>query len=141
MNDYVNFEYSAGGIVVDLANKKVLVIKTKNLKGDLVYTFPKGHIEKGETTQDAAIREVREETGVEAKIIKELKDVNYWFVKNDKKIHKNVKWFLMQPINIDSPTTNEVEEVFWYDIDDVEKILTYSSDRELIRYIISQFIY
>jgi hypothetical protein len=53
MKDNIKFEYSAGGVVVN-DNKEVLLIKTKNLKNETVITFPKGHIEKNETSQEAA---------------------------------------------------------------------------------------
>ncbi|MEN3013959.1 MAG: NUDIX domain-containing protein [Endomicrobiia bacterium] len=129
----VSFEFSAGGVVID--KNKVLVIKTKNLKGETVYTFPKGHIEKEETPEAAALREVKEETGVEAKIIKKIKDVEYWFIEDGKKIHKNVCWYLMEPISVKQIKSKEVEEVLWYEIKNVEDILTYKSDKELIKII------
>ncbi len=127
----VKFEYSSGGIVVD-ENNKVLVIKTKNLKNDTVITFPKGHIEKNETSQEAAVREVKEETGVEASIIKKIKDVEYWFVHQGEKVHKKVTWYLMKPIKITEAEKVEVDDVFWYDINKVDQILSYKSDKELI---------
>ncbi|MEM4367939.1 MAG: NUDIX hydrolase [Candidatus Anstonellales archaeon] len=131
------FEFSAGGIVVD-KERKVLVIKTKNLKGETVFTFPKGHIEKEETSQQAAVREVQEETGVLAKIIKKIKDVKYWFFKDNKKILKNVCWYLMVPLDIRPGISKEVEEVLWYPIEDVSKILSYNSDKELINEIMKE---
>lgn len=131
------FEFSAGGIVID-KERKVLVIKTKNLKGETVFTFPKGHIEKEETSQQAAVREVQEETGVLAKIIKKIKDVKYWFFKDNKKILKNVCWYLMVPLDIKPVISKEVEEVLWYPIEDVSKILSYNSDKELINEIMKE---
>ncbi|MCX7910169.1 MAG: NUDIX domain-containing protein [Endomicrobia bacterium] len=129
------YEFSAGGVVVD-KNKNVLVVRTKNLKGETVYTFPKGHIEKEETPQQAALREVKEETGVEAEIVREIKDVEYWFMQDGKKIHKKVKWYFMRPVKIQQFISDEVDEVLWYNIKEVEKILTYNSDKELIKEII-----
>lgn len=131
------FEFSAGGVVID-KERKVLVIKTKNLKGETVFTFPKGHIEKEETSQQAAVREVQEETGVLAKIIKKIKDVKYWFFKDNKKILKNVCWYLMVPLDIKPVISKEVEEVLWYPIEDVSKILSYNSDKELINEIMKE---
>jgi 8-oxo-dGTP diphosphatase len=131
MKDNIKFEYSAGGVVVN-DNKEVLLIKTKNLKNETVITFPKGHIEKNETSQEAAVREVKEETGVEASIVKKIKDVEYWFVHQGQKIHKKVTWYLMKPVKIDKVKNIEVEEVFWYDINKVEEMLSYKSDKELI---------
>lgn len=128
----IKYEFSAGGVVLNDQNK-VLVIKTKNLKNQIVYTFPKGHIEKNETSQQAALREVKEETGVEAEIIKKIKDVEYWFYHDGNKVHKKVTWYFMKPLKINSNTNVEVEETFWYDIKGVEKILSYNSDKQLIQ--------
>ncbi|MFN3551076.1 MAG: NUDIX hydrolase [Endomicrobiia bacterium] len=129
--DKIKYEFSAGGVVVDNKNR-VLVIKTKNLKNQIVYTFPKGHIEKGESSQQAALREVKEETAVEAEIVQKIKDVEYWFYHNKVKVHKKVTWYFMRPVKINSHTNIEVEEVFWYNIKKVIKILSYDSDKELI---------
>ncbi len=131
MKSNVKFEYSAGGIVVN-DNKEVLLIKTKNLKNETVITFPKGHIEKNESALEAAMREVKEETGVEASVIKKIKDVEYWFVHQGQKVHKKVSWFLMKPVKIGKSKNVEVDEVFWYDINKVDQILSYKSDKELI---------
>jgi 8-oxo-dGTP diphosphatase len=130
--DKVKFEFSSGGVVIDEKNF-VLVIKTKNLKNQTVYTFPKGHIEKGETSQQAAVREVEEETGVKPEIIKKIKDVEYWFYHNGEKIHKKVTWYLMKPKEIKTNQNVEVDEVLWYNIKDVENILSYDSDKQLIK--------
>ncbi len=127
----VKFEYSAGGVVVD-NNNNVLVIKTKNLKKEVVYTFPKGHIEQGETAQQAALREVEEETGVKAEIKEKIMDTEYWFIKDGQKIHKTVSWFLMHPLVANVPKNIEVDEVFWYDISKVSALLSYESDKKLI---------
>ncbi len=131
-------EFSSGGIVIN--NNQVLVIKTKNLKNEVVYTFPKGHIEPKESSQDAALREVEEETGVKCKIIKKIKNIKYWFVYKGEKILKQVTWYLMQPIEIprgihlsdSSCGIKEVDEVLWIDLDKVTEILSYKSDKEII---------
>jgi diadenosine hexaphosphate hydrolase (ATP-forming) len=66
---------SAGGVVMGHAG--VLLIKVKNLQGQVVWTFPKGHLEPGETAEEAALREVEEETGWRCKILGPLLDVEY----------------------------------------------------------------
>lgn len=132
----IKYEFSAGGVVID-ENNKVLVIKTKNLKNETVYTFPKGHIEEKETTEIAALREVEEETGVKAKILRKLKDVEYWFFRGDEKVHKKVTWYLMVPIQKGMvKTKHEIEEVLWCDLDKVNTILSYDSDKKLIEEIV-----
>ncbi len=131
-------EHSAGGVVI--YNNSVLVIKTKNLKAETVFTFPKGHIEKGESRKQAAIREVEEETGLKAEIVEKLDDVNYWFIFNNTKIYKTVSWFIMKPVSekeVDklSPdkTEEKIQSVEWVSLDKVEKILSYDSDKRLIQ--------
>src|SRR3989339_253521 len=64
-------EISAGGVI--LVDRKILLVKVKNLSGKIVWTFPKGHIEKGETITATAKREVLEETGYKCELIKYLK--------------------------------------------------------------------
>jgi 8-oxo-dGTP pyrophosphatase MutT (NUDIX family) len=139
------FEHSAGGIV--FYKNKVLVITTTNLKNEVVNTFPKGHIEKGETEQQAAEREVEEETGLKARVIKKIKDIKYWFVFNNEKIQKKVSWYLMAPVYedlVDKLTPDKEEEkiqkVEWINLDKIEKILSYDSDKEIIKLLKERFI-
>jgi len=139
------FEHSAGGVVV--YKDKVLIITTTNLKNEVVHTFAKGHIENGETEQQAAVREVEEETGLKAEIINKIKDVKYWFVFNNEKIQKKVSWFLMSPVSEDlvdklCPDTEEekIHKVEWIDLNEVEKILSYDLDKELIQMLKEKFI-
>jgi 8-oxo-dGTP diphosphatase len=139
------FEYSAGGVVV--YKDKVLVITTTNLKNETVNTFPKGHIEKNESAIEAAVREVEEETGLKAQVVTKLDDVKYWFVFNNEKIHKKVSWFLMQPVSDDvvnklNPDIHEekIQKVSWVKLEDVEQILSYDSDKNLVKLLKEKFL-
>jgi len=126
----MRFEFSAGGIVCKDA--EVLLIKTENLKGNPVWTFPKGIIEKGEKARDTAIREVREETGYEVKIIKLLEKVEYFFRREEELVKKSVKWFLAKPVKKIKKPDWEVAEISWVSFELAKKILSYKSDRQLI---------
>ncbi|MCK4397129.1 NUDIX domain-containing protein [candidate division WOR-3 bacterium] len=130
----MKFEFSAGGIVCK--GEKVLLIKTEDLKGNPVWTFPKGVIEKGEKAKDAALREVREETGYDVKIVRLLDVVEYFFRREGELIKKSVKWFLMEPIKRMEEPDWEVSEITWIKYDEVKELLTYKSDRKLIQLII-----
>jgi len=130
----MKFEFSAGGIVCK--GEKVLLIKTEDLKGNPVWTFPKGVIEKGEKAKDAALREVREETGYDVKIVRLLDVVEYFFRKEGELIKKSVKWFLMEPIKRMEEPDWEVSEITWIKYDEAKELLTYKSDRKLIQLII-----
>lgn len=127
-------QYSAGGIVYkkDSDGTKILVSKHSGHHG---WVFPKGligdHIE-GEEKEATAIREVKEETGVEAKIEKPLSPVTYWYEFEGEKIEKTVYYFVMLFLGGDiSKHDWEMEEVEWLDVSEVEDRLTYPSDKEV----------
>lgn len=148
----MKFEFSAGGIVYRKKhpNKKIL----KQVQDDIEilvaqhsqhhgWVFPKGLIDKKEsgsmnqesrreTKEEAALREVREETGVYGKITKALPPVTYWYKFDKEKIKKTVYYFLMQYLSGDIKDHDfEMENVEWLPIDKVEERLTYKSDKEV----------
>ena len=97
-------EFSAGGIVVN--NKgQVLLIQNVSIKDHKInyWGFPKGHIEEGESSKDAAIREVEEEGGVKAVVITKLGDTKYVYVRNGEKIFKKA----VDVINGEEPKPSE----------------------------------
>jgi len=123
-------EHSAGGVLLE--DGKVLLIRTRNLKGEEVWTFPKGLVEPGESPERAALREVFEETGYEAEILRPLGQVTYWFVRDGKRVKKTVDWFLMRPIRRVKEPDWEVEGVAWVPLEEAAERLRYKSDRELL---------
>jgi len=96
MPEKVRFEFSAGGVVRE--KNQLLMVKVKNLEGKITWTFPKGHLEKGETAKEAALREVEEETGYQCEILEPLDKVEYFFKRENQLIKKHVTWFLMKPL-------------------------------------------
>ncbi|OGH14249.1 MAG: hypothetical protein A2860_02825 [Candidatus Levybacteria bacterium RIFCSPHIGHO2_01_FULL_37_33] len=138
----MKLEFSAGGIVVkEEANKMfILVAQHSQHHG---WVFPKGLIEKKEsgirnqesgreTKEEAALREVEEETGIKSKIIKPLQPVTYWYNFEGSKIKKTVYYFLMEYVSGDTKNHDwEMENVEWIDIDEVENKLTYKSDKQV----------
>lgn len=84
-------DYCAGGLV--FCEGKLLILKRFNG----VWLFPKGHIDPGETAPMAAIREVKEESGLLARIINKLGQTSYSFTENVTMHFKTVEWFLMNP--------------------------------------------
>ncbi len=136
----MKFEFSAGGIVYK--NKKS---NLKSQKDDLLilvakhsqhhgWVFPKGLIGdnvKGEKKEDTALREVKEETGIEGEIEQTLMPVEYWYVFEGEKIKKTVYYFIMKHIGGDTTDhDHEMEEVEWIDYNDVSERLTYPSDKK-----------
>lgn len=132
LSSAMKHQFSAGGIVFKKSKKDVLVLVAKHSqhKG---WVFPKGLIGdniKGEKKEDTALREVFEETGVKAKIIKPLKEVSYWFVFEKEKIKKTVYYFLMEYVSENKDEKdNEMEEVEWLEKEKVKNRLTYKSDK------------
>lgn len=121
-------EHSAGGVVV--RNRDVIVIVPR---GRSTLALPKGHIDPGETPQEAATREVREETGVVAECIAELGDVKYWYSHKRTRISKVVDFFLFE-YSSGSVTDHdhEVEEALWIPIEQARSELTFPGEREMI---------
>lgn len=124
-------EVSAGGLVV--REGKVLMVKVENLSGEVVWTFPKGHLEAGEGSRQAALREVEEETGYACRIRAPLTTARYRFRRGEYEVDKQVKWYLMAPLRkVGSRDAEEVMAVSWVALGAVEARLRYASDRELM---------
>ncbi len=125
------FEFSAGGVVKN--KTEALLIRTKTLKGRVVWTFPKGKIEREETPRDAALREVCEETGYRCRIEKELDRVSYFYRRGGKLISKKVKWYEMSPLEKERKHDDEVDLVEWMSPEKAQEKLSYKSDMNLLR--------
>ena len=128
------FEHSAGGIVLTEAGRLV-AIRTRNLKGDLVLALPKGHVEGGESAAEAAAREVREETGFAVEPVDEpTSTASYWYVRDGTRVRKRVDFFRFRVIGGDAADHDwEVEEVVLLDLPEGVEELTYPSERDIAR--------
>jgi ADP-ribose pyrophosphatase YjhB (NUDIX family) len=124
-------QYSAGGLVVD-ADGRILLIRARDLRDRPVWTLPKGTLAPGESSADAALREVREETGWRCEIVRELEDVTYWFQRDGRRVRKSVRWFLMRPLEQAGEHDHEVDEVAWVTRAEALDRLRYESDRRLV---------
>ena len=127
-------EFSAGGIIIK--DRKLLLVKVKNLSGKIVWTFPKGHIEKSEKIENTALREVSEETGYSCKIIKPLGKTQYNFTHQSKFISKKVVWFLMSPLKKIGIHDHEILTTRWVKISEAKKYLKYETDLQLLEKIL-----
>lgn len=122
-------EFSAGGIVF---NNKEQVLLTKHSQNKH-WGFPKGWIDKGETSKDAALREVREEGGVEAEILDKVGESRYVYTLHGERIFKVVTIFLMKYISGDPKDhDSEVEEAGWFDSKKAMETLSFPNDRKLL---------
>jgi len=124
-------EVSAGGLVVRAG--RTLLIRVTNLQGEVVWTFPKGHLEPGESARQAALREVAEETGWVCRIQKPLTTARYRFFRGEREVAKQVKWYLMTPLRkAGGRDPDEVMAVRWTALAAVAKLLRYPSDINLL---------
>jgi 8-oxo-dGTP pyrophosphatase MutT (NUDIX family) len=127
-------ETSAGGLVVDHLTQTGAIIGRIDRRGRLLWSLPKGHIEDGETAEQAAVREVAEETGIIGRVVASLGKIDFWFVADDRRVHKTVHHFLMRATGGElSDADVEVAEVAWVPLDQLESRLAYADERRLIR--------
>lgn len=98
-----------------------------------MWSLPKGHLEPGETAEEAAVREVQEETGILGRILAPLGSIDFWFVADSRRIHKTVHHYLMERVSGDlSADDAEVVEVAWVPLNDLPAQLAYADERRLI---------
>ncbi|MBI2021908.1 NUDIX hydrolase [Candidatus Daviesbacteria bacterium] len=128
-------EFSAGGIVFN--NKgQVLLIHNAALRdpNKSYWGFPKGHIDQGESSKDAATREIKEETGIEAEIVQKIDDNKYIFSSNNEKIFKVVILYLMRYIS--GKIRYQKEELLdagWFNFEEALAKLSFSNDKKLLQ--------
>ena len=129
----IKHERSAGGLVLKhtaAGGYEGLVIGRATPR---IWSLPKGHVEQSETIEVAAIREVQEETAIEAAIIEKLSDIRYSFYSSKVKHSKVVHFFLMRYLRgTPSPQAGEVDEVAWVALDKLLTVLTHLNERRLV---------
>jgi 8-oxo-dGTP pyrophosphatase MutT (NUDIX family) len=111
----------------------VIVPTRRTADGSRVLALPKGHPEEGESPAEAALREVREEAGVEARLVEKLGDVRYWYMREGRRIAKVVAFFLLEYVSgeVDDHDV-EVEHARWMKLEDAARELTYPGEREMV---------
>lgn len=128
----IKYEVSAGGLVLrrNGASLDALLIGRGMPR---VWSLPKGHLEARETHEQAALREVREETGCWAEIFVKLSEISYWFYLNGTKHKKSVHFYLMGYLSGDTANhDHEVDEAAWFEISAAKKALKYVNEKRLV---------
>ena len=98
-----------------------------------MWSLPKGHVEAGETPEVTAVREVEEETGIHGHVLAPLGVIDFWFVVEDRRIHKTVHHFLLRADGGElSDADVEVDEVEWVALTDLPARLEYADERRLL---------
>ena len=128
-------EISAGGIVLDRADAgaSAALIGRIDRRGRLLWSLPKGHLEEGESPEDAAVREVAEETGITGEVLASLGSIDFWFVADGQRVHKTVHHYLLLRIGGElSDEDIEVAEVAWVPLSEAGDRLAYADERALV---------
>jgi 8-oxo-dGTP pyrophosphatase MutT (NUDIX family) len=129
-------EVSAGGVVYrreEDDDLEVLLAARRTRRGDLAWGLAKGGIEPDESIEDAAVREVLEETGIEAEIEASLGETRYFYVWDDVRVRKVVHFFLMRAVGGDTNDhDDEMEDVRWFRLDRALKRAAYRGEREVL---------
>ena len=126
-------EFSAGGVVVSGDQVVTIVPVKRGADGRPVLGLPKGHPDGDETPEQAATREVAEETGVEAELLEELGDVTYRYERRGRAVRKVVRFFLFEYRSGDlADHDHEIERAEWMPLADAARRLTYAGEREMV---------
>lgn len=138
----MNTEVSAGGVVVKKINGFVHVLLIKDRHGD--WMLPKGHIEKGETSQEAAKREIAEETcQTHLKLMTALHSMNYSFIRGDVLIDKTIHFFLFEEKG-DEPLIPQLSEGItqagWFPSEEAKAMIAFKESYQPVLDEAMQFI-
>ena len=128
-------EVSAGGVVYRRGSDgiEVVLAARRTRRGELAWGLAKGGIEPDESSEEAAVREVREETGIEAEIEASLGETRYFYVWEDVRIRKTVHFFLMRATGGDpGDRDDEMEDVQWFPLERALKRAAYRGEREVL---------
>jgi 8-oxo-dGTP pyrophosphatase MutT (NUDIX family) len=127
----VKREFSAGGLVIRRFHGRPFVAVVRVKSGEVV-ALPKGHPDGGESMAQAALREVREETGLRADVVEKLGDVRYWYSLRGERVLKVVSFFLCRYLSgTVRDHDREVDSAEWIPLDEAPSILAYRGERDM----------
>ena len=120
-------EFSAGGVVLRDGGEVAVVTPRRG-----VLALPKGHPDGEETLEEAATREVREETGLVARPVERLGEVRYWYTFRGARVLKSVTFFLFDYVSGSvEDHDDEVESAEWIPLEKAPELLSYKGEREM----------
>ena len=120
---------SAGG-VIHRSNGELIEVVLVHRQRPLLWALPKGTPDSGETIEETALRETREETGIAPEIEAPLRAIEYFFVRRGVRFHKTVHFFLMRPVGGALEEHDaEFDESRWVQLEEARELLTYPTER------------
>lgn len=123
---------SAGGVVHRASGDRVELLLVHR-RSPLLWALPKGTPDAGESLAETALRETREETGIEVEIEEPLGAISYFFVRQGTRFHKTVHFFLMRPIGGSTDAhDHEFDEVRWFQLEEALALMSYPTEREVV---------
>jgi 8-oxo-dGTP pyrophosphatase MutT (NUDIX family) len=126
---------SAGGIVIRQGphGPQLILGKRRRERSGVTWSLPKGTPDGDEQTEQTALREVAEETGLEVRIRAPVGAIEYFFSQAGARIHKTVHYYLMEATGGDTAThDHEFEEVRWFDLPAAHEMMTFPTEREIV---------
>lgn len=132
-------EFSAGGLVVRRMRGRPYIAAVR-VKDGSVLALPKGHIEPGESGAETAIREVREETGVDSRLVEKLDDIRYWYTRDGARVLKVVSFFLLRyrSGSVRDYQREEVDAAEWVPLEEAPERLAYAGEQDMARAALSK---
>ena len=125
-------EFSAGGLALRRfwARDFLAVVR---VKGGTVLALPKGHPDGSESELEAAVREVQEETGVQAEAIEKLGDIHYTYERKGRQIDKRVAFYLFEYRGGELEPDHEIASARWMPLEEAARSLTYEGERKMVQ--------
>ena len=123
---------SAGGVVYRRSGRTIEVALAHR-REPLLWALPKGTPDAGESLEETALRETREESGLEVELVAPIDSIRYFFVRGSVRFHKAVHFYLMRPVGGDvSLHDHEFDEVRWVQLEEAVGLLTYPTERRVL---------
>lgn len=130
-------DFSAGGVVVR-GDEMIAIVPARKRGHRERLALPKGHLDGDETELEAAVREVREETGVEAEPIEKLGEIEYTYDRAGRPVDKRVVFYLLEYRSGELGHDHEIEAVHWIPLTEAVTALTHEGEREMARRALSR---